>query len=140
MKVKSGEIEMVDDFTYLGSVLSSEEVMNDVKSIIAKAARAFGSLKPAVFSSSLLSLSVKRAVYQAVVVSVLMYGAETWTLKAEHIRQLTIFHNRCVRTILGVTRFKQWQQRMTSRMLSERFGMSWSLYGDGQEVAVVWSF
>ncbi len=68
-------------------------------------ARAFGCLKRAVFNNSLLS---KRAVYQAVVVPVLMYGAETWTSKAEHIRHLTVFHNRCVRTILGVTRFEQW--------------------------------
>ena len=40
--------------------------------------------------------------YRATVLAVLLYGAETWTVKAEHTRHLTTFHNRCVRTILGV--------------------------------------
>ena len=48
-------------------------------------------------------------VYQATVLAVLLYGAETWTLKAAHVRRLTTFHNHCVRTILGVTRYEQWQ-------------------------------
>ena len=56
-----------------------------------------------------------------------MYGAETWTLKAEHVRRLTTFHNRCVRTILGVTRYQQWEQRLTSKALANRFGMVWSI-------------
>ena len=31
--------------------------------------------------------------------SVLVYGAETWTLKAEYVQRLTTFRNRYVRTI-----------------------------------------
>ena len=32
-------------------------------------------------------------------------------------------HNCCVRTILGVARFQQWQERLTTKALAERFGM-----------------
>ena len=79
------------------------EVMKDVKSRIAKASKAFGCLRIPIFNNPILSIPIKRAVYRATVVSVLMYGAETWTLRAENVRHLTAFHNRCVRTILGVT-------------------------------------
>ncbi len=61
--------------------------MRDVKSRIDKASRAFGCLRMPIFSKPTLSIPTKRAVYMAKVVSVLMYGAETWTLKAEHVRR-----------------------------------------------------
>ena len=55
-----------------------------------------------VFKNKDLSLPTKRAVYRAVVLAVLLYGAETWTMKAVHIRHLNSFHNWCIQTILGV--------------------------------------
>ena len=78
--------------------------MEDVKYRIAKASRVFGCLPAAIFSNPNLSVPTKRAGYRATVMLVLMYEAETWTLKAEHVRRLTRFHNHCVRTTLGVTR------------------------------------
>ena len=124
IKVESGEIEMVEQFTYLGSVISKDgDVMEDVKCRIAKASKAFGCLRGSIFNNPHLSIPTKRAVYRATVLSVLMYGAETWTLKAENVRRLTTFHNRCVRTILGVTRYQQWEQRLTSKALVNRFGV-----------------
>ena len=50
----------------------------------ARAARAFGCLRVPVFKNKDLSLATKRAVYRAVVLAVLLYGAETWTMKAVH--------------------------------------------------------
>lgn len=103
VQVVGGEIEMVDHFPYLGSVISRDaDVMEDVKRRIAKASKAFGCLRGPVFNNS---IPTKRAVYIDIVLSVLLYGAETWTLKAEYVRHLTTFHNRCVKTILGVTRY-----------------------------------
>ena len=37
------------------------------------------------------------------------------------------FHNRCIRTILGVTRYQQWNERLTSQRLSHKFGMQHSI-------------
>ncbi len=73
-----------------------------------------------------IPFSIKRDVYEATVLAVLLYGAETWTLKARHLRHPTLFHNRCVRIILGVTRLEQWKERVTSRTQSGRFGMECS--------------
>ena len=56
-----------------------------------------------------------------------LFGRETWTLKAPDVRRLSSFHNHCVRTILGVTGFQQWQNRITSWRLSGQFGLYWSI-------------
>ena len=95
---------------HLSIVLSDCDILEDVKYRIARASQVFGCLR-----------------YQATVLAVLLYGAETWTLKAAHVRCLTTFHNRCVRTILGVTRYEQWQQRLTSASLLDKLGMQ-SIY------------
>ena len=59
------------------------------------------------------------------IISILLYGAETWTLKAPDVHRLTVFHNGCVHTILGVSRFGQWKEHFTSQHLSVQFGMLW---------------
>jgi len=52
VEVGSGLIEMLDNFTYLGSNLSSDgEETREVKCRIAKASKAFGALWIAVFSN-----------------------------------------------------------------------------------------
>ena len=128
VSVDGGQIEMVHEFTYLGSKLSYDgEITPEVSCRIARASKAFGCLREPVFLNRTLSTDTKRAVYKAVVVSILLYGAETWTLKAPDVRRLNSFHNRCVRTILGVTRFQQWQSRITSRRLSGQLGLYWSI-------------
>jgi len=104
-----GEIKMVSEFTYLGSCLCDDgEVTNEVACRIARASKAFGSLCEAIFMNRTFSVSAKRNVYKAVVLSILLYGAETWTIKAPDLRCLTTFHNRCVHSILGVSWYQQW--------------------------------
>ena len=43
--------------------------------------------------------------------------------KAQQARRLNSFHNRCVKTMLGVTRYQQWKERLTTKRLSSAFGM-----------------
>ena len=119
VQLDGGVINVVDHFTYLGSNISRDgEVTMDVDCRIAKASRAFGCLRRPIFQDKHFSVATKRQVYRAVVLPVLLYGAETWTLKAQHVRRLNSFHNRCIRTILGVTRYQQWKERISSKHLS----------------------
>ena len=64
--------------------------------------------------------------YRAIVLSVLLYGAETWILKAEHARCVSTYST-SVRAILGVTRYHQWQLRLIPNGLANRFGKDWSI-------------
>ena len=56
-----------------------------------------------------------------------------------YIRRLNSFHNRCVRTILGVTRY---QERITSKQLASAFGMQQSIHDiilERRRSEMVWS-
>jgi len=124
VRVEDGTIEVVKDFSYLGSNISDDgEVTADISTRIGKAARAFGCLQWSIFRNHRLSTATKREVYKATVLSVLLYGAETWAIKAHNMRRLGGFHNRCVRTIMGVTKYQQWKERITSKELASAFGM-----------------
>ena len=124
VELDSGSTDIVQDFTYLGSNITSDgEAKNEVKIRISKAARAFGCLQKSIFQDHRLSVETKRRVYEAAVLSVLLYGAETWSIKAESVRRLSGFHNRCIRTIMGVTKQRQWREHISSRQLAADFGM-----------------
>ena len=70
-----------------------------------------------------LSFAIHRYVYQATVLTVLLYGEETWTVKARHHRRLESFYRQCIRSILGISRLQQWEGRLTTQELATRLGM-----------------
>ena len=87
LQLENGSVEMVDTFQYLGSCIDENgDMKNEISSRIAKASRTFCSLRKSIFQDKNLSIPTKHAVYCTVILSVLFYGAETWTLKAEHTR------------------------------------------------------
>ena len=51
-----------------------------------------------------LSARTKCTLYRAIVVNNLVYGSEAWVPKASQMRRLDVFHLRCLRHILGVSR------------------------------------
>ena len=55
-------------------------------------------------------------VYNAVVLSSLLYGSETWTLYHHQTRILESFHMRSLRGILGVS----WVQKLTNKEVLHR--------------------
>ena len=121
--VGTSMIECVDAFTYLGSVVTSNARMDaQVDRRIASASRAFGALCQAVFKDRNLNITTKQRVYQACVLSVLLYGSECWVPLRRHLKRLNGFHHRCIRTLLGITNLQQWQQHITSQMTREQWG------------------
>jgi hypothetical protein len=128
LRLDDCEIECVPDFKYLGSVVDGRGgIMKEVSERIAKASRAFGALKEPVFKDKNLSLTTKRLVYKAVVLATLLYGSETWTTKRDAVRKLEVFHNRCLRGILGITTEQQRIEHISSVQVAKRFGMEESL-------------
>ncbi|XP_061574023.1 uncharacterized protein LOC133440720 [Cololabis saira] len=97
-------LKTVEHFTYLGSTISSHcSLDTDVHTRINKASSAFGRLRRRVFENRNLKVGTKVAVYNAVCVSTLLYGAETWTPYRRHITNLEAFHIRCLQKILGLS-------------------------------------
>ena len=60
LQTDSGEIEMVNNFTYLGLVVSSDgEILEDIHCRLAKASRVFGCLRHSVFANDALSVGTR---------------------------------------------------------------------------------
>ena len=80
-----GHIEIVNNFSYLGSYISPGGLVSDeVSARIQKARLTFANLGH-LWRRRDIRLSVKGRVYTAAVWPVLLYGAETWPLRAEDI-------------------------------------------------------
>ena len=123
LNVCGEEIESVSEFQYLGSIVSAcGRVDIEVSRRIAQASRAFGALRKPVFMDKDLRVATKRKVYQACVLSVLLYGSECWTPLKKQLKKLDSFHNRCIRTIMGITNKQQWEQHITSIEIRRKWG------------------
>ena len=80
-------LEEVQDFTYLGSKITTDGVSaKDAMARIRKASQTFAKLIQ----------------YNSNVLSVLLYGSECWKLTAKLALKLEAFRNRCLRKILGL--------------------------------------
>ena len=55
-------------------------------------------------SSSLLSKNIKIKIYRTVILPVVLYGCETWSLTLREERRVRVFENRVLRGIFGPER------------------------------------
>jgi hypothetical protein len=98
------EIENVDIFPYLGSIVTKEGgSMEDVRNKISKENEVFNQLQK-VWKSSDISLRTKLRIYNSNVISILrvLYGCKTWRITQEICKTLQSFVNRCLRRIAEV--------------------------------------
>jgi len=57
-------------------------------------------------SSSLLSKNLKIKIYRTIILPVVLYGCETWSLTLREERRLRVFENRVLRKVFGPKRDK----------------------------------
>jgi hypothetical protein len=55
-------------------------------------------------SSSLLSKNLKIKIYTTIILPVVLYGCETWSLKLREERRLRVLENRVLKRIFGPKR------------------------------------
>ena len=111
IRINNNVLEVTDHFTYLGSTITSNVSLDkEIDKRIAKAAGVLARLNKRVWENKQLSLNTKLKVYQACILSTLLYGSETWTTYARQENRLQTFHLRCLRRILGIT----WQDKITN--------------------------
>ena len=112
---------IVARFCYLGSILTRDcKDDEDVEARIEAAGNAFGSLRKAIFSKASVSLDAKKMVYLALILTILLYGAESWSLTEKVYRKLRCFHARCVRGMCRVTRWHTRKHKITTNELLKR--------------------
>ena len=108
ISINNEVLEVTNHFTYLGSTVTSNLSLDkEIDKRIAEAAAVLSKLSKRVWNISQLTLNTKLKVYQACVLSTLLYGSESWTTFAQQENRLESFHLRCLRRIMGIT----WHQR-----------------------------
>uniref|UniRef100_K7EX07 Reverse transcriptase domain-containing protein n=1 Tax=Pelodiscus sinensis TaxID=13735 RepID=K7EX07_PELSI len=95
------QLDVVHQFTYLGSTITDNLSLDaELDKRIGKAASTLARLTTRVWTNPRLTTATKMAVYNACVISTLLYGSETWTTYARQERRLNAFHLRGLRRIL----------------------------------------
>ena len=107
-------------FTYLGSTLSREaSIYVEVNNKLSKANSAFGRLSKKVWDLRGVSQYTKLNVCMAVVLTVLPYPCESWTVYSRHARKLNHFHSKCSRIIVSI----MWQDMVPDTEVLTRAGI-----------------
>ena len=107
--LKGGPLKLVDKFTYLGSSVSSTK--NDINMWLAKAWTAID--RVSVIWKSDMTDKIKCSFFQAVVVSILLYGRTTWRLPKHMEKKPGSNYTRMLRAVLN----KSWRQHSTKQQL-----------------------
>ena len=115
--INNYQLDVVKEFTYLGSTMTDNLSMDsEISRRIGRATSTLARLSKRVWDNAKLTLNTKMTVYRACVLSVLLYGSESWTLYSRQERRLNTFHMRSLRRILGI----KWSDRITNNEVFRR--------------------
>ncbi|KAJ4447212.1 hypothetical protein ANN_09214 [Periplaneta americana] len=104
--IKIGDLsfEEVEKFKYLGATVTN---INDTREEIKRRINMGNACDYSVeklLSSSLLSKNLKVRIYKTVILPVVLYGCETWTLTLREEQRLRVFENKVLRKIFEAKR------------------------------------
>ena len=116
--IDSYELDVVHQFTYLGSTISDNLFLDvEINQRIGKTATILGRRTTRVWENPKLTVPTKMAVYNACIISMLLYGSETWPTYAKQERKLNSLHYLC--HILGL----KWSDKVPNAQLFTRAGL-----------------
>ena len=88
----------------MGTTLTNQNsIQEEIKSRLKLGNACFYSVQN-LFSSSLLSKNLKIKIYRTIILLVVLYGCETWSLSLREERRLRVFENRVLRRVFGPKR------------------------------------
>ena len=102
IRINGEKLDGVDSFKYLGAVVTDQGSKPEVLSRIAQTTAALARLKT-IWSDKQISVSSKIRQMRSLVISVLLYACETWTLTADILKKLQATEMRCFRKLLGIS-------------------------------------
>ena len=109
-------------FKYLGSIIASDgKDVADVDARLDAATEAFGMLRKGIFASKAVSTAAKHFVYLAVVMSILLYGSECWSLTEAMMHKLRCFHARCARSMNRIILKQCYEHSISTDSLLSKF-------------------
>ena len=107
------QLEEVEAFKYLGSTLTKDGRSTvEIKTRLGIATSAMARLAR-IWRSGDISFHTKMKLLKALVLSILLYGCESWTMTAETTRRIQTFETKCYRRLLGIS----WSDRKTNEFV-----------------------
>ena len=100
IKIKGQRLEEVENFKYLGAIISNEGSKSEILSRIAQTTAALSRLK-IIWRDKNISLASKVKLMRTLILSTLLYACESWTLTAEIERGIQALEMKCYRRLLN---------------------------------------
>ena len=135
--VNGNNLEHVEEFVYLGGLISHDgRCEADIKRRIGLTYAVFSKLSN-IWNCRKLALAIKMKVFKAMVIPILMYGSECWTMRKQDEKRILVTEMSWLRKILGVSRL----QHIRNDEIRERTGMEVTVIkkNKGQKTPVVWT-
>ena len=119
LTIGNEEIGEVDSFCYLGSKITDDGGADaDAQNRIGKARGSFEMLRN-IWNSTQISRNLKLRIFKSNVLSVLLYGCETWKITESITSSIQVFVNKCLRRILMI----RWPNVISNEELWRRTNM-----------------
>ena len=97
MKTDNSSIERVEEFKYLGTTLTNQNsIQEEIKSRLKSGNACYYSVQN-LLPSRLPSKNLKIKIYRSIILPVVLYGCETWSLTLREERRLRLFENTVLR-------------------------------------------
>ena len=120
INVDETTLNPVKEFTYLGSIISSNgHIEAELQKRMSKASMLFGRLRERIWNNHNVSIRVKGQIYRAIILSTSLYGAETWTVYWRLVKKLHAFMMRHLRSIMKI----RWQDKVKNIKVLKRVGL-----------------
>ena len=102
IKVSGEKLETVQNFKYLGAIVTDEGSRPEILSRIAQATGALANLK-VIWKDKNIALNTKIRLLRSWIMYIFLYACETWTLTAETERKIQTMEMRSFRRLLGIS-------------------------------------
>ena len=104
MRIVNSIFERVEEFKYLGTTLTIQNSIREEITSRLKSGNACYHSVQNLLSSRLLPKKLKIKTYRTIILPVVLYGCEAWSLTLREERTLTVFENMVLRRIFGPRR------------------------------------
>jgi hypothetical protein len=101
IKIASRSFEIVSQFKYLETAVTNQYlIQEELKRKLNSGNACYHSVQN-LLASRLLSKNLKIRIYKTIVLPVVLYGCETWSLSLREEHRLRVFENRVLRWLFG---------------------------------------
>ena len=124
-KIEGQRLEEVENFKYLGAIISNEGSKLEIISRIAQTTAALSRLK-IIWRDKNISLASKVKLMRTLILSTFLYACESWTLTAEIERRIQALEMRCYRRLLNIS----YKDHLTNEEVRNRIQNAIGVQGD----------